>query len=82
MNTQAERNRSAFNEVKEDLEATDFGRTVLLHDGEVVAIYNDAGDAYAIGCEKFELGNFTTQEIGKGPICLGIHTLCISGIEP
>ena len=77
MDTQQELNRRAYNNMKEKLETTEFGRTVLLHDGKVIAIYNDSGDAYAIGCEKFGLGNFTTQEVGKGPISLGIFTLCI-----
>ena len=77
MSNQLEMNRKAYSAVKKTLETTDFGRTVLLHDGEVVGIYNDSGDAYAIGCEKFGLGNFTTQKIGQGPISLGILTLCL-----
>ncbi len=31
----------------------DMGRVVLMHDGEVVEVYNDSGDAYKIGCEKY-----------------------------
>ena len=42
-----------------------------------MAIYNDGGDAYAIGCEKYGLGNFTTKNIGETPISLGIFTLCL-----
>ena len=77
MKDQQELNREAYSTLKKKLETTDFGRMVLLHDGKVIAIYNDSGDAYAIGCEKFGLGNFTTQEVGKGPISLGIFTLCL-----
>ena len=66
MKDQQELNREAYSAVKKKLEATDFGRTVLLHDGEVIAIYNDSGDAYAIGCEKFGLaarGRSTFSEL-------------------
>ena len=49
------------------------GRTALLHQGKVVAIYNDTGDAYQIGCDKYGLGHFTIQVIGARPIHLGVH---------
>ena len=68
-------NRAAYETVRGKLEAEHFGRVVLLHEGEVAAIYNDSGDAYIVGCEKFGLGNFTTQKIGERPLSLGIHTL-------
>jgi len=34
----------------------------------LVAVYNDSGDAYAIGCEKFGLGSFFTKKIGQKPV--------------
>lgn len=55
------------------------GRTALLHQGEVVDVYNDTGDAYKIGRDKYGLGNFTIQVIGEPPISLGIHT---PGVRP
>ena len=39
------KNQEAYNNAKEQMEAEHWGRTVLLHDGTVVAIYNDEGDA-------------------------------------
>ena len=39
----------------------------------MVAIYNDTGDAYQIGCDKYGLGHFTIQVIGARPIHLGVH---------
>ena len=75
MSDQLEMNLVAYSAVKDTLEASELGRSALLHDGEVVAIYNDSGDAYQIGCEKYGLGNFTLQRIGQKPIDLGIHTL-------
>ena len=71
------KNWDAFNAAKEELEAEHLGKTALLHDGKVVAIYNDGGDAYTIGREKYGLGNFSTQTIGKKPIHLGIFTPCL-----
>ncbi len=77
MNSLLVKNRAAYNAIKEEMEAEHFGRAALLHDGEVVEIYNDSGDAYAIGCEKFGLGNFSIEKIGEPPISLGVFTMCL-----
>ena len=70
-----EKNKEAYEEVRNQMEAEHWGRTVLLHDGAVVAIYNDEGDAYAIGHEKFGLGRFSLHQVGRQPIDLGFHAL-------
>jgi len=70
-------NWKTFCEAREELEAEHFGRVVLLHRGEIIAIYNDSGDAYDIGCEKYGLGNFSYEFIGQKPISLGIRTMLI-----
>lgn len=75
MSDELEKNWAAFIEAKEKLEAEHFGKTVLLHDGKIIEIYNDSGDAYSVGCEKFGLGNFSTQTIGSEPISLGFFTM-------
>lgn len=77
MNSQLDKNRAAYNAIKEAMEAEHFGRAALLHDGEIIEIYNDSGDAYAIGCEKFGLGNFSIEKIGEPPISLGVFTMCL-----
>ncbi len=77
MNSQLHKNRAAYNAIKEEMEAEHFGRAALLHDGEIVEIYDDSGDAYAIGCEKFGLGNFSIEKIGEPPISLGVFTMCL-----
>ena len=77
MSDQLEKNRKAYVAKKKELESKHFGRVVLLHDGEIVDIYNDSGDAYAIGCEKFGLGNFSIEKIGEPPISLGIFTMSL-----
>ena len=59
------------------LEAEQHGRVALLHDGELVAVYDTIADAYAIGCEQYGLGSFSLQEIGAKPIQLGILTAAL-----
>lgn len=76
--TQAEANFTAYVErYKQELEEQHWGRIVLMHDGEIVGTYNDRGDAYSIGCEKYGLGNFSLQKIGQQPAQLGILTAAI-----
>ncbi|MYE53649.1 MAG: hypothetical protein F4X34_00435 [Chloroflexi bacterium] len=67
------KNQAAFNKIKEEMEADNLGRTVLLHDGEVIDVYDDKGDAYDIACEKFGLGHFSLHLVGERPVGLGIH---------
>ena len=81
MSTQLELNRDAYETMREDLESEHFGRVALLHDGELIAVYNDSGDAYEIGCEKFGLGGFTIEKIGEPPISLGIFTMALPNQE-
>lgn len=68
-----EKNKAAYDAVKDEMEAQHWGRVVLLHDGAVEAIYNDMGDAYDIGCEKFGLGHFSIYRVGQRPVEIGIH---------
>ena len=75
---QAELNFTAYSEkYKLELEKQHWGRIVLMHDGEIVGIYNDRGDAYSIGCEKYGLGNFSLQQVGEQPAQLGILTAAL-----
>lgn len=70
--TQIEGDHVAYNEkYRQDMEREHFGRVVLMHQGEIVGIYNDMGDAYSIGCEKYGLGNFFMKRIGQQPAQLG-----------
>ena len=64
------KNKEAYAAVKDEMEAEHWGRVVLLHAGEVVHIYNDLGDAYDIGCEKYGAGHFSLQRVGDRPIDL------------
>ena len=71
---QIQKNWEAFEALRGDLEAKNLGRTALLHDGGLVAIYNDSGDAYSIGVEKYGLGNFSIETFGEKPKSLGFFT--------
>ena len=76
--TQAEVNITVYIEIyKRELEEEHWGRIVLMHDGEIVGIYDDRGDAYSVGCEKYDLGNFSLQQIGEQPAQLGILTAAL-----
>ncbi len=69
------KNQAAYETLRPELEQEHWGRTVLLHDGAVAGIYNNFGDAYQIGCEKYGLGRFSLHEVGVKPIELGFQGL-------
>ena len=73
---QIEVNRAAYNKIRKDMESEHNGKYALMNNGKVAGIYNDSGDAYSIGCDKFGLGDFTIEKVGEAPISLGILTLC------
>lgn len=75
---QVKKNREAYNKVRDQMESEHLGRFALMHDGEIVAIYNDSGDAYSIGCDRYGLGNFSIEKIGEAPISLGILSMCVA----
>ena len=56
--------RTYASEHREALERDHWGRSALMRDGEVVAIYDAGIDAYDAGMERFGQGNFATQGIG------------------
>ncbi|MXX98190.1 MAG: hypothetical protein F4065_06770 [Rhodothermaceae bacterium] len=74
---EAKTNRDAYQAVQAQMELDHFGKCVLMHNGEIVGIYDTSSDAYAVGCEKFGLGEFTTELVGQKPMHLGIFTLCL-----
>ena len=77
MNDLIKENYAAYEAAREKLEAEHWGRTALLHRGELAGIYNDCGDAYQVGCDNYGLGDFTIQVIGSRPISLGFQTLFV-----
>ena len=75
------KNIEAYQAMKEDLVREHLGRLALFHDGDLIATYNDHGDAYDIGCEKFGLGNFSLKRIGEQPASLGAATLYLEPVS-
>ena len=75
LSDELKKNLAAFESRKVELESTDWNRIAVFHDGELVSIYNDEGDAYSIACEKFGLGHFSLHRIGERPVSLGSHTM-------
>ena len=71
---QLETNRKAYEEIREEMEREHIGKFILMHDGKIVSIHSDSGDAYSDGCEKFGLGNFSIESVGEQPVQLGIYT--------
>ncbi len=78
---QLEKNWDAFEALRGDLEAENLGRAALLHDGKLIAIYNDSGDAYSIGVEKYGFGNFSIEAFGEQPQSLGFFTIHVQAEE-
>ncbi len=74
---QLDRNQEAYEAIRQDMEDKHHGRVVLMHDGKLIEIYNDRGDAYKIGCEKYGLGNFSLVNVGERPINLGFFTMFV-----
>ena len=75
------KNQEAFDRVQEEMEREHWGRTVLMHNGEVVSIYNDYGDAYSIACFMYGLGKFSLHVVGQQPVDLGFHTVSLISEE-
>lgn len=74
LNNELQKNLKAFNKFREEYEQENFGRTALLHDGEMIAIYNDKFDAYTTGCDRYGLGYFLIETFGAKPKSLGFFT--------
>ncbi len=78
---QLDRNQAAYEAIRAKMEEKHIGRVVMMHDGEVVEVYNDGGDAYKIGREKYGLGNFSLVTVGEQPINLGFFTMFVEPVE-
>ena len=74
-------NKAAYEIIKERMEAEHMGRTVLMHKGKVIDIYDEREDAFMAGCEKYGPGHFMIHRIGQRPVYIGMHALCIPAQE-
>ncbi len=69
MVTQALKNFEAYEaRHRAELEPEHNGKVALMHDEEVVGIYNDSESAFAAGMERYRRGEFSFQEIGAEPV--------------
>ena len=78
---QPKMNWEAFQALPDSVKAENMGRTALLHDGKLIAIYNDGGDAYSIGVEKYGLCDFSMETFGEKPKSFGFFTAYINADE-
>ena len=65
------KNIEAYDALRDQLEREHQGRVALLHDGELVGIYNDVWDTYVIGMERFGEGCFSLKTVGDQPASFG-----------
>ena len=76
MADQTQENYEAYTrEYMEDMERDHFGKFALMHDGEIVYVFNNLDDAYMIGTKQYGLGSFSIVEIGQKPINLSRRAL-------
>ena len=72
-------NRLAYEaRYQRELEETDYGYIALMHDEEVVGIYDDANAACKFGFERYGAGRYSIVRIGAKPQSLGIFTFALT----
>ena len=72
-------NRLAYEaRYQHELEETDHGHIALMHDEELVGVYDDANVACEVGFERYGSGSFSIVRIGAKPLSLGIFTFALS----
>ena len=72
------KDKKAYDEIRAEMEDAHWGKTVMMHNGGVVDIYDDYGEAYKVAREKFGLGNFSLHLVGQQPINLGFHAVSLA----
>lgn len=75
MSAEVEKNQEIYDsQLKGELEPRHNGKVALMHDGELVMVFNDEGDAVNVGQHFYGLGNFSIVRVGAKPIRLGAMT--------
>ena len=77
-NSEVRLNYEAFRKKLPDLLQTHRGKFALMHDREVVELYDTAGDAYKVGIKSYGEGSFSVQEVTDSPVDLGFFNHAIS----
>ena len=79
MPPQALSNHRTYRRLHRDrMEAEHLGKIALLHDGDVVGLYEDRASAYNVGMSQYGPGEFSFEEIGARPVFV---SLPLSGSE-
>ena len=60
------------------LEATEAGRIALMHDEELVGVYDNPNLACEDGLERYGSGNYSIVRIGAKPLSFGIFTFALT----
>ena len=72
-------NRLAYEaKYQQDLEGSDAGRIALMHDEELVELYDDANAACEDGLARYGAGNYSVVRVGAKPLSLGIFTFALT----
>ena len=72
-------NRIAYQaRYQHELEATDSGRIALMHDEELIGVFDDGVTACENGLERFGSGNYSIVRIGAEPLSLGIFAFALT----
>ena len=61
---------AAFEEMKEELEATQLGKWVVFRDEELKGIYDTLDDAAVDAARRFGRGPYLIRQVGKPPFKL------------
>lgn len=75
---QLSKNYEAFQRQLPDLIPLHGGKFVLMHDGEIVEMFDTARDAYVSGNKLFPDKEFSIQEIANVPVNLGYLSHALS----
>ena len=60
----------AYNEMREDLEHTQMGKWVLVHDRKLVGIFDNFDAAAEDAVKKFGSGPYLIRQVGAPPVSL------------
>jgi hypothetical protein len=77
MPSQVDRNFEAFKKLLPKLLRTHAGKFALMHDGDVVDLFETLGEAASLGFSKFGEGQFSVQEVTSKNINLGSYSYAL-----
>ncbi|HAF21830.1 MAG TPA: hypothetical protein DCK93_02785 [Blastocatellia bacterium] len=76
--TELKKNYEAFQRKLLELLPLHAGKFVLMHDGEIVEMFDTARDAYVSGNKLYPDQEFSIQEVANAPVNLGFLSHALS----